>query len=108
MQQVTDVSDHPQNCQCRIIGLVLFAEVIHGIEDQLDEIPGVLRALHFADRCFQQSMNSLFLPVLICGFDESVSEGEHQITGFELYRTLPIFRIGEQSNGWTAPFEAVH
>ena len=75
---------------------------------QTDEFSGALRALRSAGRCFHQSVNSPFLPVLICDFDESVSEGEHQITGFELYRTLPIFRIGEQSNGWTAPFEAVH
>jgi len=43
-------SDHPHNCKCRIIGLVLFGEVIHGIEDQIDEIPGVLRALRFGPR----------------------------------------------------------
>src|SRR5262249_37247252 len=101
-------SDHPHNCQCRIIGLVFFGEVIHRIEDQVDEISGVLRALRSAGRCFQQSMNPPFPPVLICGFDESVSEGEHQITGFELYRTLPVFRIREQSNWRTHCFEAVH
>src|SRR5215469_1780822 len=106
VQLETDVSDHPQNCQGRIIGLVLFGEVVHRIEDQIDEFSGVLRALRSAGR-FHQSMNLPFLSVLICSFDESVSEGEQQITVFELYRTLSIFRIRKQSNWRTTCFETV-
>ena len=46
-------SDHPHSCQRRIIGLVFFGEVIHRIEDQIDEISGVLRAFRPVGDCFQ-------------------------------------------------------
>ena len=45
--------DHPDHCQCRIIGLMPVGEVVHRIEAQIDDISGVLRALRCADGRFQ-------------------------------------------------------
>ena len=46
-------SDHSYHCQCRIISLTPFGEVIHRIEAQIDEVSGVLRALCCRGGCFQ-------------------------------------------------------
>ena len=45
-------SDHPYDCQCRVVGLMPFGEVIHRIEAQIHEVSRVLRA-SCGDGCFQ-------------------------------------------------------
>jgi hypothetical protein len=45
-------SDHPHNCQRRIIGLVFFGEVVHRVEDQVNEICDTSRTLRSPNGCF--------------------------------------------------------
>lgn len=85
---------------------MIFGEVVHGIEDRLDEIAGVFRIPRCTAGRFHHALNSPFLTILIYRFDESIREGNHQVTGIELNGTNPIFRISEQPNWRATGFES--
>jgi len=62
-------------------------------------------ALRSPEDCFQQPLNSSFLPVLIRCFDDSIRAGDDQVTGLQLYDSRLIDRIREHPDWSTTGLE---
>src|SRR6266478_3325248 len=95
--------EHPQDRHRRIIRLKASREIVHGVEDQPDDIFSVLNA---ASSCrFQQTLKSPLLAVPVYRFNDAIGVGDHQIPWAKVHDALFVIRIREHSNRCTTPFQ---
>src|SRR5215831_10006245 len=78
------------------------------MKDKVDEIPDVLRILRSEADCFQKTLNSPFLPILICRFNNSVCVGDNQVSSLKPDDFFFIHRIREHPDRSAARLEPFH